>query len=275
MVADLHIHSTYSDGSYLPEEIIIKAQNKGLNTIALTDHDTVAGIEDALKYGKKYGITVIPGIEFSTYEGKTEIHILGYYINHQNQQLIDKTRKLLKMRINRAKKMVKLLNEQGINITYEQVKTIAGDKYVGRPHIARALIEKGYIKEIGEAFSEKYIGNGGRAYVPRHKLTSRQTIAIIKKAHGIPVLAHPYFINHGEPLKKDYIARLIVMGLKGIEVFHSKHGVEVSKFYEKIARELGLIITGGSDFHGENSPGVELGDVVVEDDLVRELRKIW
>lgn len=273
MVADLHMHSTYSDGSLTPEELVKLAVKKGLATIAITDHDTVEGVDIASRTAQGYDLEVIPAIEFSTFRGKAEIHILGYYIDHKEPQLLNKIREIFTARIERARKMVKLLNEQGVEITFQQVKEIAGDDYIGRPHIARALVAAGYVQEIGEAFCEEYIGNNARAYVPKYKLTPEEAIELISKAGGISVLAHPVFINHGSPLKKGKIKELVNFGLEGLEVFHSKHDNEATQYYQTVARELELLITGGSDFHGENSPGVEMGDVTVEDKFVRKLKE--
>ncbi|MFW5976763.1 MAG: PHP domain-containing protein [Bacillota bacterium] len=273
MVADLHLHTTASDGSNTPEELVKLAKKKKINTIAIADHDTIDGIEPALRAGNKAKIEVLPAIEFSTFRGKAEIHILGYFIDYTDKVLLEKINKIFQARINRAKMMIKLLNELGIEITFNEVKMLAGDKYIGRPHIARAMVKNGYIEEIGDAFNQKYIGNGGRAYVPKYKISPEEAIKIIKKVEGIPVLAHPVFINHGDPLDKNDIRLLKDSGLMGIEVFHSKHNDRDQKYYQKIAEELELVITGGSDYHGENSPDIHLGDVLIEDKYVNKLKK--
>ena len=273
MTADLHIHSTYSDGSFSPEEIVKMAAQKGLEVIAIADHDTVDGIEPARKAAEGYDIEIIPALEFSTFRGKEEIHILGYYIDYQNEQLNHIIKKIFNARDSRARKMIELLNNEGVNISYSQVKNIAGDDYIGRPHIARAMIEAGYIQEMGEAFTEDYIGNGGKAYVSKYKLSPKEAIKIIKDANGIPVLAHPVFINHGQPLTGEDIRELVQNGLEGIEVFHSKHDQEAVEYYQKIARENDLLITGGSDFHGENSPDVDFGDILIESSYTDQLKQ--
>ncbi len=274
MVADLHMHSIYSDGSFKPEELVSLAREKGINTIALADHDTVEGVDQALIAGNEMGINVIPAIELSTFKEKAEIHILGYFIDHKNKTLLAKISKIFSARLNRAREMIGLLNGLGIEISYMQVRQIAGDNYVGRPHIARAMVEKGYIKEMKDAFTDKYIGNNGRAYVPKYRLAPANAVELIHEAGGIAVLAHPVFINHGEPLKKDDIVQLQGSGLQGLEVYHSKQSREDSKYYLQVARELGLLVTGGSDFHGENSPDVELGDILLEDTYVDRLREL-
>ena len=273
MTADLHIHSIYSDGSYTPEELVKKSVEKGFNTIAIADHDTVEGIPLAEKAAESLPIEVIPAIELSTFRGREEIHILGYFIDYRNEDLLSETKKIFSARKSRAKKMVELLNKQGINISFKQVQNIAGDDYLGRPHVAKAMIEEGYITEIGEAFTENYIANGGKAYVPKYKLTPKKAVEIILKAGGVPIVAHPNFINHGEAMNYEDIKELKDYGLEGIEIYQSKHDKKAEKKYKKIAKDLDLLITGGSDFHGENTPDVSLGDVKLNDQEVEKLKE--
>lgn len=271
MSADLHIHTTYSDGSYTPKEIVDMAVKEGLNTIAISDHDTLEGIRPAVKYAQDKDIKVIPGIEFSTFRGKAEIHILGYFIDYEDESLKKKVKKIYNARKLRAQKMVKLLNKAGLDLTFEQVRELAGDDYIGRPHIAQLMVKKGYIKKMGDAFTDQYIGNGGQAYVKKYKISPKEAIKFILDSNGIPVLAHPIFINHGEPLRADDIKKLKDEGLKGVEIYHSKHTKEDSRYYKGIAEKLDLLITGGSDFHGKNSPGVRLGDILLDDKYVQRL----
>ena len=273
MVADLHIHSTYSDGSFRPEEIINMAVDKGFSTIAIADHDTVEAISYAEKAAKTKDIEVIPAIELSTFREKAEIHILGYFIDYNNENLLRETEKIYSARKDRAKKMVKLLNKEGIKISFDQVKEMADDDYIGRPHIARAMIEAGYISEIGDAFTEDYIANGGKAYVPKYKLSPEKAIELITDAGGVAVLAHPIFINHGEPMGYKEIKGLKDKGLKGVEVYHTKHDSQAIKKYREIANDLDLLITGGSDFHGENAPGVEIGDIKLQEKYLKKLKE--
>jgi len=205
MSADLHIHTTYSDGSFTPQEIVDKAIDKGFNTIAISDHDTLDGIKPALKYAENKDLEVIPAIEFSTFRGKAEIHVLGYFIDYEDESLKKQVKKIYDARKLRAKKMVELLNKEGLKMSFAELKEVAGDDYIGRPHIAQLMIQKGYISEMGEAFTEQYIGNGGNAYVKKYKISPKEAIKLILDSGGIPVLAHPIFINHGEPLKEDDI----------------------------------------------------------------------
>ncbi len=274
MSADLHVHSIYSDGSFTPLEIINMAENVGLSTIALADHDTVEGITEMVDAGSLKGIDVIPAIEFSTFQSGSEIHILGYYIDYKSQAFLSRIEELFRSRIDRAEKMVKKLNELGIKISYQDVQGIAGDKYIGRPHIAKAMIEAGYIKTMGEAFSNEYIANGGRAYISKESISPAEAIDIIHQAGGIAVMAHPYFINNGNPFECQDIKNLVSAGLEGIEVFHSKHDRKTVDYYMNIAKKLDLLITGGSDFHGDNS-SIELGSVLLSDKYVFELKEYY
>jgi len=271
--ADLHIHTTFSDGSYKPEEIIDMAQKKDFKTIAISDHDTLDGINPALEYASNKDIEVIPAIEFSTFEGKAEIHILGYFIDHEDDYLRKIVKKIFDSRKIRAQKMVELLNKQNIDITYNEVKNMASDDYIGRPHIAKLMIKKGYINEMKDAFTDQYIGNGGKAYVEKYKLSPVEAIDLILNTGGIPVLAHPVFINHGEAMDKQDIKKLKDTGLLGLEVYHSKHNEKTIEYYKNIAQELDLLITGGSDFHGENSPGVNLGDIRLSNEHIDKLKE--
>ncbi|MGM0409320.1 MAG: PHP domain-containing protein [Bacillota bacterium] len=275
MTADLHLHSTYSDGSYTPEELVKEAVEKDFKTIAIADHDTVEGVAKAKEVAKNFDIEIIPAIEFSTFRDKAEIHILGYFIDYNDSNLLKESKKIFSARKERAREMVELLNKTGVKISFEQVKNIAGDDYLGRPHVAKAMIKEGYINEIGEAFTEDYIGNGGKAYVPKYKLSPEKAIEIINNAGGIAVIAHPEFINHGEAMGFEDIKELKKDGLQGIEVYQSKHDKKAVKKYKKIAENLDLLITGGSDFHGENSSDVNLGDIRLSDERVVELKKAY
>lgn len=273
MTADLHLHSVFSDGSMTPEELVTTAHQKGINTIALTDHDVVAGLERALQAGRKWQVEVIPGIEFSTYSGKGEIHVLGYGIDYENQVLQQEIDTIFQSRQKRAHKMIELLQKQGIDISFQEVQARSGTNFIGRPHIARTMVEKDYITEMGEAFTEKYIGNGGQAYVSRYKMTPEKAIKLLKEAGGLSVLAHPGFINQGSPLKETEIASLKAYGLEGVEVFHSKHNKEETDYYEQLALDHELLITGGSDFHGDNSPEIELGDIKLKGKYLQQFKQ--
>ncbi|AZR72619.1 phosphatase [Anoxybacter fermentans] len=268
MAIDLHLHTTASDGTYTPTEIVDEAKKLGLTAIAITDHDNMNGVEEALKRGKEIGLEVVPGIELNTDYEEKEIHILGYYLNYSSKEVHDILDELINSRVNRAQKMVEKLNQMGINISYERVKEIAVGGAIGRPHIAKALIEAGYAEDWSEAF-DRFIGRDCPAYVPRTKLTPFAAIKLILNAGGVPVLAHPGLNNLDE-----IIPGLIEAGLMGIEVYHFEHTGEDKVHYLKMAQKNNLIITGGSDCHGPGSKsGARLGQVKLPEQFLTELKK--
>jgi len=242
--ADLHTHTTASDGLMSPREVVRWAGVKRLKAVGITDHDTVNGIAPAIEASASYGVEVVPGIELSTLYEKEEIHILGYYIDYKAEWFLAALKKIQNSRFERAERIVGKLQELGMEITLEQVKNIAEDGAIGRPHIARAMINKGYITNIKDAFRE-YIGKGGPAYVDRYKLECGEAIEMIKKLGGISVLAHPGLIK-----SKEYIGRILDLGIDGIEVYHSKHDEDTVRYALAIAQSRKLLVTGGSDCHG-------------------------
>lgn len=257
---DLHMHTTASDGTSSPEELVKTCSELGLETIAVTDHDNTTSVEAAKKAAEEYDLEVVSGIEISTYRGASEYHILGYFIDLENDSLLGLTEAILQSRVDRTHEMIEKLTEMGYPLEFSDVKKFASGVSLGRPHIARALMEKGYVNSINEAFTDEFIGGGGRAYVEKKKVLPVEAITVILKAGGVPVIAHPQLINHGKPLDKKEIARLKDVGLKGVEVYQSKHDKKATEKYKKIAEELDLLITGGSDYHGDNSPGILPGD---------------
>lgn len=273
MYADLHLHTKASDGINSPSEVVALAKEKGFSAIAITDHDTTAGLKEAIQAGNKYDLEVIPGIELSTLQGERDIHILGYYPDPANQALQEMLDKMIDVRKNRALYMVKKLNQLGYAVELSRVKEIAGTEFIGRPHMARALLEKGYIKDLSEAFSEKLIGRGGKAYVERFKLTPEEAIAVLIKAGAVPVLAHPGFLSQGPALVEEEITPLIKNGLAGIEVYYSKHSAEQEEYYKGIAEQHNLLITGGSDCHGQSGAENSLGKIKLPYHYVDALKK--
>jgi len=269
MPADLHIHTTFSDGTFSSEEIVRLAKKAGLKTISITDHDTVDGIEPGIKEGEKLGVEVIPGIEFTTEVPEAEIHILGYYIDYKLPQLKEILKKIQEDRISRIYKIVEKLDKLGVRLNSQRVFEIAGHGSAGRPHVARALIEAGHVRSIRQAF-DKYLNYGAPAYVAHFRLTPEEAIKLILEAKGIPVLAHPAVSNFD-----SIIPDLLAAGLKGIEVYYSGHSREDKKHYLGLARKYNLLVTGGSDFHGlANYREVELGETTIPDELVDELAKV-
>lgn len=242
--ADLHIHTTASDGLLSPKEVVRWANIKRLSAISITDHDTVGAIDQAIIAAMEYNIEVIPGIELNTEYEKEEIHILGYYIDYKAEWFLDKLKEIQNSRYLRAQKMIRKLNDMNINITIEDVEALAENRLVGRPHIARVMLEKGYIENMKDAF-DNYIGMGKPAYEERYKLSCEEAIRIIIQLNGVPVLAHPGLINN-----MKIVEEIVDMGIRGIEVYHSKHDEETIRKMQQIAKARDLIVTGGSDCHG-------------------------
>lgn len=253
MKVDLHTHSTASDGSLSPSELLEEAKGQGVLALALTDHDTFSGIEEATRKAEEVGIDFISGIEFSTEVGKSEIHILGYGLKNS-----PKIRSLLshlkKSRMDRLLLMVKKLKAMGITLDLDQIIKEEKDGVYGRPQVALALLRSGYVVSVEEAF-EKYLGMGRPAYVPHFKISPWEAISLIREAQGIPVLAHP-----GVSARDDLIPSLIKAGLLGLEVFYPEHDPQITHHYLRICQNFSLLVTGGSDFHGEVRPWVKLGD---------------
>lgn len=247
---DLHVHTNHSDGILSPSKVVDLAVQQQLNGIAITDHDTISGIEDAIKQSFKYNnFKVIPGIEFSCVYRDEEVHILGYFIDYNNSDIIKITTKLKLSRLSRGIDIVKKINDLGMELNVEEVKAISGEDYIGRPHIARALIKKGYISSIQEGF-DKYLNRGKSAYVERYKMTIEDTICLIKDSGGIAILAHPGLLKD-----KGIIEHCISLGIDGIECIHSKHTKADIKLFSEIASSNNLIATGGSDCHGDITNG--------------------
>ena len=255
---DLHTHTTASDGTYSPRNLVKLAQKEGVKILAITDHDSTAGVWEAVLTGKKYGVKVIAGVEISVVFEPTEMHILGYGFDVIDPDFIDTLNKLKENRESRNPRMIAKLKELGFDITLDEVIAEAGGDIVGRPHMARVLMKKGYVSSIDEAF-QKYLGKGCPAYVPKEKLTPKQAINIIKNAGGLSFLAHPAYLEKDEKGLKKVLEQLIAYGLDGIEAYYTYHNEEQTELYLKLASLYNLLISGGSDFHGENKPEIRLG----------------
>jgi predicted metal-dependent phosphoesterase TrpH len=268
---DLHIHSAASDGSYAPEEVVRLAADRGLRAISLTDHDTIDGLPAAVAAGQALSVEVIPGVEISARFPGGSMHILGYFIDYTNGLLDQRLAVLKKARADRNPRIVAKLNALGAKITMAQVERLSGGGQVGRPHIARALLEAGYVRNFQEAF-DRYLGNGAPAHVHKFRFPQEEAIAMIREAQGVPVLAHPFTLGLGSAYAlKNQLEILKNLGLGGIEVFYAEHTPEQEALYLKLARELDLLITGGSDFHGANKPEVELGHCSCQQKLTYQL----
>jgi hypothetical protein len=265
---DLHIHSTASDGKLNPQDIITRAVEAGLKVISLTDHDSVDGIIPALETANAYpSLTFIPGVEISTDLPDGEAHILGYFIDYTSPELAKTLLKSRDSRSGRGKRMVEKLNSLGINISWTRVQEIAGDGAIGRPHVAQAMMEKGYIAKFEEAF-DRYIGHGGPAYVERDKMTPEEAVSMIVSAKGLPVLAHPFTVKNTEVMVKS----LKRVGLVGLEVYYKDNTPQQTAVTLELAKKYQLIPTGGTDFHGiGDSNEVRMGGVEVPMSSARRL----
>lgn len=266
MIADLHIHTTASDGTDTPDEVVAKAASIGLGYIAITDHDTLEGIASGLEAGKKHNVGVLAAIELSAEYKNKEVHILGYMIDVESKKFNDKIAFLRETRINRLYKIIDKLKGSNVFLEADRVFEIAGKGSVGRPHIARAMMEKGIVASVSEAFNF-YLGYGKAGYVPREKYSASQAIDIILEAKGVPVLAHP-----GANIDLSFIEILTNQGLKGIEVYHPSHDSRTSRECLRLAEKYNLIATGGSDYHGKDKTKNILGCCWVSVQIVDEIK---
>jgi predicted metal-dependent phosphoesterase TrpH len=254
---DLHTHSTVSDGTMTPSELVRYAKKVGLSALALTDHDTIDGVDEALREAEKVGLEVIAGVEISAdFTSTSEMHLLGYFFEGNHKRLTPLLNRLKASREERNPKMIKKLNELGFDISLDDVKREARDKLVGRPHIASALVKKGYVKNISEAFS-KYLSVGKPAYVKREKLVPKEAIEEIVRCGGIPVLAHPIYLNITLEELYSLLYELKKYGLEGIEAFYSDNTPHETMLFSRLAIIHNLIPTGGSDFHGDLKPNIK------------------
>jgi 3',5'-nucleoside bisphosphate phosphatase len=265
--ADLHSHSTASDGTSPPGEVMRRAHAAGLGVIALTDHDTVAG-HAAARAALPPGLTLVPGMELSCRLDGRSVHLLGYLFDPADPDLAEETARIRDSRVHRAREMVRRLAELGVPVTWEQVSAIAGGGVVGRPHLARAMVEAGVIAAPDEAFGPDWIGDGGRAHVARYALDPARAIALIRAAGGVAVLAHPR--ARGWTVPDEAIADLAGAGLAGVEVWHPDQNVRERRELEDLAARLGLVASGGSDDHGELT-GHRIGSDTISADACERL----
>jgi 3',5'-nucleoside bisphosphate phosphatase len=263
---DLHIHTTYSDGSYTPGQVVRMAKNAGLDIISITDHDSLNGLPEAIETAKEFGIEVIPGVEISSDMGDREVHILAYFVEQDNSELERYLSFFREERIKRADRIVKRLRSLGLSITLDDVMDIAQNCAVGRPHIAQAMLAKNLVSSYFEAFN-KYIGNGGPAYERKVHISPTSAFKIINDAGGLSFIAHPGYMP--ETVIKD----LIEAGVDGIEVLHPSHSHQQVRFYRGIVNEYFLLESGGSDFHGgKRDDEKNLGNYSVRFSALDEMR---
>ena len=280
-MVDLHVHSTCSDGTFTPEELVDYAIKKGLTAFALTDHDTVSGLDRAIHYAASLRHTpvqipeVIPGIELSTeYQGK-DIHMVGLFIDYHQPDFARYLEDFIHSRENRNKKMCALLREHGIDITYEALLAEFPGAVITRAHFARYLLSHGYIQSLKEAF-DRYVGDRCPCFVPREKVTPAQAVELILGAGGVPVLAHPILYHMSDDRLEALVAELKSIGLVGIEAIYSTYNTAEERQIRGLASKYGLKISGGSDFHGANKPKIDLGTgwgkLYVPDEVLEKLR---
>jgi len=256
---DLHLHTTASDGVRSPSEIVNYAKAKGLQAIAVTDHDTIEGLEEALAEGQRIGFEVIPGIEISAEHSPGSMHLLGYFLDIHHPLLNEKLAYLQKARAERNPKIVENLNRLGVKISYDEVIRASGGGQVGRPHFAQVLQEKGYVRTFQEAF-DRFLKKGASAYVDKVRFSSTEAIHFIREAGGVAVVAHPNTLGvNGSKAFEALLLQLIREGLEGIEVHYPEHSPSETAHYKLLAEKHGLVITGGTDYHGIEGTDLDIG----------------
>jgi hypothetical protein len=268
MKIDLHLHTTASDGRLAPEELVRLAAAQGLAVIAITDHDSTEGVAPALAVARSFpSLKVIPGVEIGTDVPHGEVHVLGYFINYRDSELLHTLQRLRNSRQERALKIITKLKQMGIHIEWKRVLELAGGGSVGRPHIAQAMFERSYIPSIREAFL-KYIGRNSPAYAEREKMTPEEAVELVVRTGGLPVLAHPADIDNLE----EMVLKLKEAGLVGIEAYYNGYSLSTIQRLASLARRYQLIVCGGSDYHGlEESVETPLGGIEVPEEAAEQL----
>ncbi|HYH27468.1 MAG TPA: PHP domain-containing protein [Actinomycetota bacterium] len=270
---DLHTHSTCSDGTFTPEEVVRRALELDLDAIALTDHDSTEGVYEALETARGTRLEVVPGVEFSTlYEGGG-VHMLAYWPELGESEFQAELRRLREDRFTRGERMVRKLQDLGYPILFERVREIASGGNIGRPHVAEALVEAGVVRELKEAFSDELIGSGGRAYVEKHALHPIEAVGLMKRAGALAVVAHPVHWRDGLAVPDALIEELARAGLDGIECAHPDQDGEAETRYRELARGLGLVATGASDCHGDRYDPIRMGSRTTDPDQFEEMKR--
>ncbi|MFI5532828.1 PHP domain-containing protein [Kitasatospora sp. NPDC051853] len=259
MRIDLHAHSNASDGTDSPAELVAAAVAAGLDVVALTDHDTVAGYGEAAEAVRGTGLTLVPGAELSCRTGGISMHLLAYLFDPAEPEFAAERELVRTDRFRRGRAVVEKCVELGAPISWEQVEQIAGNGSVGRPHIASALVEAGVVPDVSAAFTADWLANGGRADVPKHETDPVTAVRLVRAAGGVPVFAHPGAVKRGRTVSEDTIRELAGAGLGGLEVDHMDHDPETRERLRALAGELGLLATGSSDYHGSRKT-VRLGE---------------
>ena len=281
---DLHTHTTASDGTYTPRELIEEAKRTGIEVLAITDHDTFEGYFEAIPYAQRAGIDLIAGVEIGTQLRHPSIsrakntHLLAYFFDGPPpQRFCEFLSRLRRARQERNRRLIEKLRNYGVYLSMDDVRRVAGHPLIGRPHFARVMVQKGYVRSVQEAFRE-YLGEHAKAYVERVEPDMLEALRLVRECGGLSSLAHPIRLGVSSLREiEDVVARLAADGLMALEVYHSDHEPEHVAFFEQLARRLGLAVTGGSDFHGAGKPDVKLGvgrgNLHLRRDLVEELRR--
>jgi predicted metal-dependent phosphoesterase TrpH len=268
---DLHTHSDESDGTFTPSEVVHRAAELGLDVVALTDHDTTAGLEEAGEAAREVGVELVPGVEFSAEYQATSIHVLCYWMDASNEDLQTELQRLRDDRFRRGEMMIEKLQALGFDISFERVVEIAGGGNIVRPHVAQAMVEAGIVADEAEAF-DRYIADGGPAHVPKHALDPLDAVDLIGRAGGVCVLAHPGMWGDQTSVPDDLIAAMAERGMVGLEVDHTDHTPEQRAVYRAMAERLGLVATGGSDCHGTRYDPIRLGSSLCDPEQFAALR---
>jgi 3',5'-nucleoside bisphosphate phosphatase len=272
MTIDLHAHTIYSDGTFRPADTVTLALERGLTVVSISDHDSTEGLPEAFEAAEGSELEIVPGVEFSTVRDGHGMHVLAYWAD-ANDEFQEELSRLRDDRFWRGEQMVKKLNELGYPISFERVQEIAEGKNIVRPHIAQALVEAGVVETIEDAFTDDLIKDGGRAYVEKHALDPVDAIALIKRAGGVAVVAHPGLQREGLGVPDDVLEQMIGGGLDGIECDHPDHDPGMSERYREIARERDLVVTGSSDCHGTRYDPVRLGSVTTDPEEFARLKE--
>lgn len=265
--ADLHLHTTYSDGTFNPQELVREALKYQVSAIAVVDHDTVDGVTEVLSAGEKEQVEVVPGIELTAECDGSEIHILGYYVDHTDQRFLKQLDHLKENRIARIYKITEKLEALGMHLDPQRVFEIAGYGSVGRMHVARAMVSEKIVDSVEMAF-KKYIGDRGPAYVSGFKLSPEKAVNLIKGVGGVPVLAHPYTV-----MKDEVLQHVIDAGIMGLEAYYPEHSQSMINYYLGVAQQRSLLVTGGSDCHGSGKPEIHVGSMTIPYELLERLKK--
>ncbi|MGH2739776.1 MAG: PHP domain-containing protein [Actinomycetota bacterium] len=272
MTIDLHVHTIYSDGTFTPTETVRLALERGLAVLGITDHDSTEGVPEARAAADGSGLEIVPGTEFSTVYAEGGVHLLCYWPDLDNEEFQGELKRLREDRWTRGEGMVRKLQALGYPVSFERVQEIAQGKNIGRPHVAQALVEAGVVHTLSEAFSKELIGSGGKAYVEKHALDSIDAIALMKRANGLAVLAHPVHWRDGLPVPDALIEKMASAGLDGIEAGHPDQDPETEARYRGLAARLDLVATGSSDCHGDRYEPIRLGSVSTDPEEFDRLR---